>query len=112
MYCLYLNNIKQYFIENNVAFDAIINVAGIHKMASLVESDNDVTKGWTEKTTIVKVKYGNSEKQLKKPILRALKLAFPICKKKKIQKGAPFCISMLSISSFSFPFELLYNLYK
>lgn len=33
-----LNNTQQYFIDNNIRFDAIINVAGIHKMASLVET--------------------------------------------------------------------------
>lgn len=33
-----LKNIKQYFIDNEVFFDVIINVAGIHKMASLVET--------------------------------------------------------------------------
>ena len=33
-----LSNIKQYFVDNNITFAAIVNVAGIHKMASLVET--------------------------------------------------------------------------
>ena len=33
-----INNIKSYFNEENISLDAIINVAGIHKMASLVET--------------------------------------------------------------------------
>ena len=34
-----LLNVKQYFIDNNITLDLIINVAGIHKMASLVETE-------------------------------------------------------------------------
>ena len=38
-----LINIKEYIINNNIKLDMIINVAGIHKMASLVENDyNDI----------------------------------------------------------------------
>lgn len=33
-----LINIKSYFIDHNIIFDSIVNVAGIHKMASLVET--------------------------------------------------------------------------
>ena len=39
-----LNEIKKDLNNKNIIFDLIINVAGIHKMASLVESDNDVLK--------------------------------------------------------------------
>ena len=34
-----LLKVKQYFVDNNVTLDLIINVAGIHKMASLVENE-------------------------------------------------------------------------
>ena len=34
-----LNKVKEYFDANNIMLDMIINVAGIHKMASLVETD-------------------------------------------------------------------------
>ena len=34
-----LSEIKDNFIDNNINFDMIINVAGIHKMASLVENN-------------------------------------------------------------------------
>ena len=33
-----LNNVSEYFKNENIVLDAIINVAGIHKMASLVEN--------------------------------------------------------------------------
>ncbi len=33
-----LNNVSEYFKSENIVLDAIINVAGIHKMASLVEN--------------------------------------------------------------------------
>lgn len=33
-----LNNVSEYFKTENIVLDAIINVAGIHKMASLVEN--------------------------------------------------------------------------
>ena len=35
----YLCKVKEYLINNNIELDVIINVAGIHKMASLVEDD-------------------------------------------------------------------------
>ena len=35
----HLNNVKDYLISKNIKLDMIINVAGIHKMVSLVESD-------------------------------------------------------------------------
>lgn len=34
-----LKKIKEYCLENNILLDGIINIAGIHKMASLVETD-------------------------------------------------------------------------
>ena len=34
-----LIKIKKEFESNNITFDAIINIAGIHKMASLIEED-------------------------------------------------------------------------
>ena len=34
-----LQRVRKYFHENNISFDAILNIAGIHMMASLVESD-------------------------------------------------------------------------
>ena len=34
-----LLDIKDYFNANNITFDLIINIAGIHKMASLIETD-------------------------------------------------------------------------
>ena len=34
-----LENIKKYLLDNNITLDAILNIAGIHRMASLVESD-------------------------------------------------------------------------
>ena len=39
-----LNNVKQYLINNNINLDLIINIAGIHSMASLVETNFDVIK--------------------------------------------------------------------
>lgn len=39
-----LTNIKNHFIDDGIVFDMIINVAGIHKMASLVESNFDDLK--------------------------------------------------------------------
>lgn len=39
-----LNLINDYLKENNINLDVIINIAGIHKMASLVESDFDDIK--------------------------------------------------------------------
>lgn len=39
-----LQRIKEYFEENNIMLDAIVNVAGIHMMASLVESDYSAMK--------------------------------------------------------------------
>ena len=40
-----LNEVVKYLKENNIELDLIINVAGIHKMASLVESSiNDLKK--------------------------------------------------------------------
>ena len=39
-----LNNVKQYLINNNIKLDLIINIAGIHSMASLVETNFDVIK--------------------------------------------------------------------
>ena len=34
-----LQNVRQYLLERNIVLDAVLNVAGIHIMASLVESD-------------------------------------------------------------------------
>lgn len=39
-----LNDVKEYLITNNIKLDMIINVAGIHKMISLVESNYDDIK--------------------------------------------------------------------
>ena len=39
-----LTEIKDYFINNNIKLDLIINIAGIHRMASLVETDYSVLK--------------------------------------------------------------------
>lgn len=39
-----LNHIKEDLLLNNITFDAIINIAGIHKMASLVEDDFKMIK--------------------------------------------------------------------
>ena len=40
-----LNNVNDYLINNNIKLDVIINIAGIHKMASLVENNfNDIKK--------------------------------------------------------------------
>lgn len=40
-----LNEVSKYLLDNNIKLDMIINVAGIHKMASLVESSyNDIKK--------------------------------------------------------------------
>ena len=39
-----LNKIKEYCLENNILLDVIVNVAGIHKMASLVETDFSIIK--------------------------------------------------------------------
>ena len=39
-----LLKVKQYFIDNNITLDIIINVAGIHKMASLVETEYNQMK--------------------------------------------------------------------
>ena len=39
-----LINIKQELLNNNVSFDIIINIAGIHKMASLIEEDYSTLK--------------------------------------------------------------------
>ena len=39
-----LLNVKKYLVNNNIALDMIINVAGIHKMASLIESNYDEIK--------------------------------------------------------------------
>ncbi len=34
-----LQNVRKYLLENNITLNAILNIAGIHMMASLVESD-------------------------------------------------------------------------
>lgn len=34
-----LNKLNTYFLDNNIKLDVIINIAGIHKMASLVETE-------------------------------------------------------------------------
>lgn len=34
-----LQSVRTYLVENNITLDAILNIAGIHTMASLVESD-------------------------------------------------------------------------
>jgi short-subunit dehydrogenase len=34
-----LEKVKEFLIDNNIVLDAIVNIAGIHKMASLVEDD-------------------------------------------------------------------------
>lgn len=34
-----LQNVRQYLLERNIVLDAVLNIAGIHTMASLVESD-------------------------------------------------------------------------
>lgn len=34
-----LQSVRKYLLENNITLDAILNIAGIHMMASLVESD-------------------------------------------------------------------------
>lgn len=34
-----LQTVRKYFLDNNIMLDAILNIAGIHRMASLVESD-------------------------------------------------------------------------
>ena len=34
-----LQSVRKYLLENNITLDAILNIAGIHRMASLVESD-------------------------------------------------------------------------
>lgn len=34
-----LQHIKKYLLENNIVLDAILNIAGVHRMVSLVESD-------------------------------------------------------------------------
>lgn len=40
-----LKKIKEYCLENNILLDGIINIAGIHKMASLVETNfSDIKK--------------------------------------------------------------------
>jgi len=39
-----LNELKERLLQENVRLDAIINIAGIHKMASLVESDFNAMK--------------------------------------------------------------------
>ncbi len=40
-----LNSIKNYCIDNNILLEGIINIAGVHKMASLVETDfSDIKK--------------------------------------------------------------------
>ena len=39
-----LNKIKEELINRKIKFDMIINIAGIHKMASLVESDYEMMK--------------------------------------------------------------------
>lgn len=39
-----LNSILNYLIINNISLDAIINIAGIHMMASLIESDYEKMK--------------------------------------------------------------------
>lgn len=39
-----LLTIKEHLVENKIELDAIINVAGIHKMASLIENDYDDMK--------------------------------------------------------------------
>ena len=39
-----LNKVSTYLKENNINLDVIINVAGIHKMASLVENDYETIK--------------------------------------------------------------------
>lgn len=39
-----LEAIKKHFLENNITLDAILNIAGIHRMASLVESDYSAMK--------------------------------------------------------------------
>ena len=40
----FLNKVKTYLINNKINLDLIVNVAGIHKMASLVEDDYDKLK--------------------------------------------------------------------
>ena len=39
-----LNQVSTYLKDNNITLDIIINVAGIHKMASLVENDYETIK--------------------------------------------------------------------
>lgn len=39
-----LQSVRKYLLENNIMLDAILNIAGIHMMASLVESDYDRMK--------------------------------------------------------------------
>lgn len=39
-----LQNVRKHLLENNVTLDVILNIAGIHMMASLVESDYDKMK--------------------------------------------------------------------
>ena len=39
-----MEEIKNYFLQNGICFDMIINVAGIHKMAALVETDFSTLK--------------------------------------------------------------------
>ena len=39
-----LQTVRQHLLENNIRLDGILNIAGIHKMASLVESDYDEMK--------------------------------------------------------------------
>lgn len=39
-----LQSVRQYLLDNSITLDAILNIAGIHMMASLVESDYDRMK--------------------------------------------------------------------
>lgn len=39
-----VKEVKEYLLVNNIKLDLIINIAGIHKMASLVESDYELIK--------------------------------------------------------------------
>lgn len=39
-----VNQVLEYLLSNNIKLDAIINIAGIHKMASLVEEDFETMK--------------------------------------------------------------------
>lgn len=96
-----LKKIKEYCLENNILLDGIINIAGIHKMASLVETNFKDIKKLIDINLLGTMLVNNTFHSLLKPMGRIIIVTSEVGSMDPMPFNALYNVSKTALDAYS-----------